>query len=125
MPRNQRDFLMKRKEVVKVGKPKLPTNPHSVSSLLEIMKKKHPEEFKEAFEKLKKNCCICGCLYIGYGNNPYPLCDEDDHESRACDNCNHQYVIQARMMNSGEEPLITKDNWKGYRDMMMAYEKEK
>lgn len=47
-------------------------------------------------------CCICGCEIHGYGNNPYPLCDEDDYESRCCDKCDG-YVIKARIA------LLTRD----------------
>lgn len=45
-------------------------------------------------EKFK--CCICGEEYVGYGNNPYPLCNEDDYDSRCCDSCNN-LVIKARL----------------------------
>lgn len=41
-------------------------------------------------------CNICGCELEGYGNNPFPLCKEDDYESRCCDVCN-MMVIQARI----------------------------
>jgi hypothetical protein len=43
-------------------------------------------------------CCICGRKTYGYGNNPYPLCDIDDYESKCCDECNNTYVIPARIM---------------------------
>ena len=42
-------------------------------------------------------CCLCGCFFHGYGNNPYPLCPEDDYESRCCDECDNLYVIPARI----------------------------
>jgi len=38
-------------------------------------------------------CCICGAKFIGYGNNPAPLC----HEGRCCDACNMNHVIPARL----------------------------
>lgn len=41
-------------------------------------------------------CCLCGGKYTHFGNNPYPLCDEDDFLSRCCDICNWTKVIQAR-----------------------------
>ena len=41
-------------------------------------------------------CCLCGGTYTHYGNNPYPLCDEDDDSSRCCDACNWRKVIPAR-----------------------------
>lgn len=44
----------------------------------------------------KFKCCICGEYYSGYGNNPYPLCNEDDYDSCCCDNCNN-LVIKARL----------------------------
>lgn len=41
-------------------------------------------------------CCLCGGTYTHFGNNPYPLCDEDDDSSRCCDACNWRKVIPAR-----------------------------
>lgn len=40
-------------------------------------------------------CCICGKRIVGYGNNPYPVVDDD--EARCCDECNSKYVIVARL----------------------------
>ena len=40
-------------------------------------------------------CCICGKKFVGYGNNPYPVVDNDD--ARCCDECNSTYVIMARL----------------------------
>lgn len=40
-------------------------------------------------------CCICGKKIVGYGNNPYPVVDDD--EARCCDECNSNYVIVARL----------------------------
>ena len=42
-------------------------------------------------------CMICGNEITNYGNNPYPLCQRDDYDSRCCDDCD-QFVIQARLM---------------------------
>lgn len=44
--------------------------------------------------KEKHICCICGCEFEGYGNNPYPLVN--DEEARCCDECNWK-VIEARI----------------------------
>ena len=41
-------------------------------------------------------CCICENLINDYGNNPYPLCEKEDYESRCCDQCNN-LVIHARI----------------------------
>lgn len=41
----------------------------------------------------QKICCICNELYIGYGNNPWPVKDEGE----CCDNCNFEKVIPARL----------------------------
>ncbi len=41
-------------------------------------------------------CNICGKPIVGYGNNPYPICDTD--EERCCDECNDAYVIPARLL---------------------------
>ena len=42
-------------------------------------------------------CCLCGKEHKGFGNNPFPLCKEDDFESRCCDDCNISLVIPARI----------------------------
>lgn len=42
-------------------------------------------------------CCLCGKRYEHWGNNPYPLCDEDDRSSRCCNTCNWTKVIPARL----------------------------
>ena len=45
-------------------------------------------------------CCLCGEEHEGFGNNPYPLCEEGDIESRCCDDCNTRLVISARIAKS-------------------------
>lgn len=40
-------------------------------------------------------CCICDKKIVGYGNNPYPVVDDDN--ARCCDECNLYYVIPARL----------------------------
>lgn len=40
-------------------------------------------------------CCICGQKFTGWGNNPYPVVDDDD--ARCCDMCNQTRVLPARM----------------------------
>lgn len=42
-------------------------------------------------------CCLCGEEHEGFGNNPYPLYEEDDFEARCCDDCNTKLVIPARL----------------------------
>ena len=52
-------------------------------------------------------CCLCGCEFQGYGNNPqgaayknedgevvFPEFNEND---RCCDGCNGMYVIPGRL----------------------------
>lgn len=52
----------------------------------EVKKVNHQNTFK---------CSICGEVYEGYGNNPYPVTvGEDD---RCCDLCNSFRVIPARL----------------------------
>lgn len=41
-------------------------------------------------------CCICGNEFEGFGNNPYPICE--DSRERCCDNCNSSVVIPERIM---------------------------
>lgn len=45
-------------------------------------------------EKFK--CCICGEEFTGFGNNPWPLCERNDFDSRCCNECN-ELVITARI----------------------------
>lgn len=45
---------------------------------------------KEAFK-----CCICGGFFYGYGNNPYPVVEDED--ARCCDACDSTVVISARI----------------------------
>lgn len=40
-------------------------------------------------------CCLCGKDFIGYGNNPWPLRENED--DRCCDECNDTKVIPARL----------------------------
>jgi len=42
-------------------------------------------------------CCICGEDFNGFGNNPFPLVQRDDYESRCCDDCD-EYVVSARLL---------------------------
>jgi hypothetical protein len=46
-------------------------------------------------------CSLCEQSFIGYGNNPYPLCDEDDYEATCCDTCNIYKVVPARLKQMG------------------------
>ena len=45
----------------------------------------------------KHICCICGKEFIGWGNNPYPVVEDED--ARCCDECNAMHVIPARLLN--------------------------
>lgn len=40
-------------------------------------------------------CCICGQMFIGFGNNPWPIVNDDD--SRCCDDCNTTRVVPERI----------------------------
>lgn len=43
-----------------------------------------------------KKCCICGKRIKGFGNNPYPLCKQEDYVSKCCDECD-KLVVQSRI----------------------------
>lgn len=43
----------------------------------------------------ERKCCICGCNFTGWGNNPYPVVENPD--ARCCDACNDMKVIPARI----------------------------
>ena len=51
-------------------------------------------------------CCICGNEIENFGNNPFPLCNKEDYESRCCDMCDNK-VIQARLILH-KYPLVDK-----------------
>lgn len=40
-------------------------------------------------------CCICGQLFFGWGNNPWPVVQ--DENAVCCDACNFGVVIPARL----------------------------
>lgn len=51
-------------------------------------------------------CCLCGEENEGFGNNPYPLCeDRDIGKLRCCDYCNMRLVIPARIAQFAYERL--------------------
>lgn len=53
-------------------------------------------DLQSALDKhFDKKCCICGKEFTGWGNNPWPIVDEED--ARCCDNCNMMYVVPARL----------------------------
>lgn len=45
-------------------------------------------------------CCICGQIFIGYGNNPWPVNKKED--AVCCDDCNYRKVIPARLAMMSE-----------------------
>lgn len=42
-------------------------------------------------------CCLCGKEIKDFGNNPWPLKENED--DRCCDDCNVTKVIPARITN--------------------------
>ena len=53
-------------------------------------------------------CCLCDGRYENWGNNPYPLCDETDYESRCCHACNSTKVLPARMVEMWKKDYLKK-----------------
>lgn len=52
-----------------------------------------------------KQCCICGKIFIGYGNNPAPV----KNEGVCCDDCNRSVVIPKRFTaHTPVAPIKTK-----------------
>ena len=43
-------------------------------------------------EKIQR-CCICGCIIVGYGNDPWPVKENGE----CCDKCNTTKVVPARL----------------------------
>lgn len=56
------------------------------------------------------NCNLCKEEKTGFGNNPYPLCEENDNKARCCDDCNIKYVLKARMLMLQKEQMEAKLN---------------
>ena len=54
-----------------------------------------------------KVCCICGKVFEGYGNDPWPVREE----GRCCDDCNIKIVVPARIaqLKTSEEKKCDKD----------------
>ena len=40
-------------------------------------------------------CCICGQVFLGFGNNPWPVVTDED--AMCCDDCNARKVVPARI----------------------------
>lgn len=53
-------------------------------------------------EKIK-TCCICGCKFTGWGNNPYGALDKDGKvinwkdDDVCCNECDGLYVLSGRL----------------------------
>ena len=45
-----------------------------------------------------KKCCLCGCDYDEFGNNPFPLANE----GKCCDTCNEQVVMARFKQDKGK-----------------------
>lgn len=51
----------------------------------------------------KHKCCICGCEFYGWGNNPWGALDENGNtiewsdDDVCCDVCDSMYVITGRI----------------------------
>lgn len=45
-------------------------------------------------------CCLCGGIIADdpYGHNPFPLCEVEDADAKACSKCNADHVIPARIV---------------------------
>ena len=59
-------------------------------------------------EERKQICCICGRVFSGWGNNPYPLAESGS----CCDTCNDRYVIPARLIRRMTDRTPTIDEIK-------------
>lgn len=45
-------------------------------------------------------CCICGNMFEGWGNNPWPIVN--NQYARCCDFCNENAVLPARLQRISE-----------------------
>lgn len=69
-----------------------------------------------------ETCVLCRKIIADdpYGHNPFPLCEIEDHDSRACSACNDAFVLPARlrcMEAKAESPEEA-------RESIREYEKE-
>lgn len=48
------------------------------------------------FKSMEYTCCICGKKFVGFGNNPAPVVNEDG--KLCCNGCNNEVVIPARLI---------------------------
>lgn len=55
-----------------------------------------------------QKCCICGYEFYGFGNNPWPVVN--DEYARCCDNCNARVVIPARLAKMMEKSSGTEQS---------------
>lgn len=53
-------------------------------------------------------CCICGCPLSGFGNNSWPVSDNEN--DRCCDACNAKVVIPKRIELSFKNKEEEKEN---------------
>lgn len=53
-------------------------------------------------------CCICGVTFEGYGNNPWPVVNDED--ARCCDLCNSLEVVPARIRKMMEKAYVTEQS---------------
>ena len=63
--------------------------------------------------KTEPKCAICNEVYEGYGNNPYPVCEN----GRCCDSCNSTKVIPARIQgpyDPSKSPKWTHEQQKSF-----------
>lgn len=67
-------------------------------------------------------CCICKKEFIGFGNNPYPLCHKDDYDSRCCNDCDN-LVINARI-DMAFQGVTAEDVQKKYLGKVCKYAKK-
>lgn len=51
-------------------------------------------------------CCICGKTFTGWGNNPWPVVE--DENARCCDACNGIVVVPARITMMYNKKEVTK-----------------
>lgn len=52
-------------------------------------------------------CCICGEYFTGWGNNPWPVSNDED--DKCCDYCNFTKVLPERIAMLG----MRKENQNG------------
>ncbi len=64
------------------------------------------EDIEDIMDGKVTKCCICGFEFVGWGNNPWPIVNDED--ARCCDMCNFKRVVPSRIILANHKKLNVK-----------------